>query len=100
MFFFVLFPTVHWYCAVCILAWYRMISHYVWCAVQFASDTGLSWEGAHVPTKGTCGQYLAQPLSKVASRNVIITLVTYKLHTSLLSHPVKTPKGTGTVPYP
>lgn len=48
--------------------------------------------------KGTYIQYLAQPLSQVAGRNVIITPVTNKLHTLLFSIPVETPKGTGTVP--
>lgn len=41
---------------------------------------------------------MAQPLSKVGGKNVIITVVTYKLNALLFSIPVETPKGTGTVP--
>lgn len=43
-------------------------------------------------------QYLAKPLSKVASSNVSNTQVPYKLHTLLLNIPVETPKGNDTVP--
>lgn len=43
-------------------------------------------------------QFMAQPLSKVGGKNVIITVVTYKLNALLFSIPVETPKGTGTVP--
>lgn len=93
------FPTVQLYCAVHIPAWHRMIAHHVWWAVQFPSH----WSAlgrCSCTNKGTYIHYLAQPLSKVAGTSFLITLVTYKLHTLLLSIPVETPKGTGTVPYP